>query len=117
MRTSQDLLSTGELTSDGAEFAVQQLTHSRNQLIAELASLEVGDPHESASPSPMSIVAETRGYRKLLPRHNNPRPRPLVSPARLRDGSPVALTVAGVAIALVLLRPASRDAETPTSRG
>jgi hypothetical protein len=62
----RDLLSTGEVTSDGAEFPVQQLTHSRNQLIVELASLEVGDPHESASPSPMSIVAETRGSRRLM---------------------------------------------------
>ena len=40
----QDLVSTGELTPEAAKFAVQQLTRSRNQLIPELMSLQVGDP-------------------------------------------------------------------------
>jgi hypothetical protein len=40
----QHLQSVGELNSEAAELAVQQLTASRNTLLIELATLERDDP-------------------------------------------------------------------------
>ena len=40
----QNLLSAGELTRPAAELAVQQLSHSRDELLTELRKLERDNP-------------------------------------------------------------------------
>jgi hypothetical protein len=40
----QNLVSGGELTRQAAEVAVQQLNHSRDELLAELRKLELDNP-------------------------------------------------------------------------
>ena len=40
----QNLVSGGELTRQAAELAVQQINHSRDELLAELRKLEPDNP-------------------------------------------------------------------------